>query len=77
MTIWDIKDIRKVHPDFYQVEEDGSDRNIGLAAFDDYADASLGESYSTVKEVIYARSALVRALDTERMIDNEIKSWRP
>lgn len=62
MTIWDIEDIRKVHPDFYQVEDDGSDRNIGLSAFDDYADASMGESFSTKEEVIEARSALVRAL---------------
>ena len=63
MTMWDIDDIREVHPDFYRVEDNGSDRNIGLSAFDDYADASIGESFSTVEEVIEARSALVRALD--------------
>jgi len=62
MTFWDIDEIRKVHPDFYQVEDDGSDRNNGLSAFDNYADASIGESYSTIEEVIEARSALVRAL---------------
>ena len=62
MTLWDIDEIRKVHPDFYQVEDDGSDRNLGLWAFDQYADASLGESFTTVEEVIEARSALVRAL---------------